>query len=119
MQNRNKKERALNRALTPRGPAKCRLMIEQEQVEKSERCALNAWHFLTTGESILPSPYGGDWNREYNPYPYPDAKPVDVEMYMGTGVGLLYRLDGSWEHYWQLAGWNLVRTGSEQRSRRK
>lgn len=110
---------ALNKALNPRGPAEQRAIIASDHEKHRQKCIDNAWHFLHTGESIAPSAYGGEFDRDYNPNPYPEAKPKDIDMYMGTGIGLLYRILGADHMYWELAGWNLVRSGAEQRARRK
>lgn len=109
----------LNALLSPRGPQEIREAIARDVLKKREQCQWNAWHFLTTGESLAPSPYGGDWDRNYNPNPYDGAKPKDVHMYEGTGVGLLYRIQGADHMAWSLAGWNITRIGSEQRRRKK
>lgn len=64
--------------------------------------------------------YGKEWNREYNPAPYPEAV-VDEEMYDGTGVGFLYGMDSSVDdtkrkaYDLQMAGWTLTRDGVEVR----
>lgn len=115
----SKAGKQLNQLLTPRGPQEIKGAIAHDVLKKREQCQWNAWHFLTTGESLAPSPYGGDWNRDYNPNPYEGAKPKNVDMYEGTGVGLLYRIQGADHMAWSLAGWNITRRGTEQRSRRK
>lgn len=146
---RSKAAQALNAELSPRGPVGIRQSIEDEARDKRARYAHNAWVFLTTGNNeecrkdsegiwqfsegdSSASPYGGKWDRTYNPNPYPGAKPRDTDMYEETGVGLLYRIQGADHMAWSLAGWSLSRlapdaTGeikvrslpSEQRARRK
>lgn len=136
--------KALNASLSPRGPREIREAIQHEVATKRELHAHNAWHFLTTGNNevarkdpegiwqfsdgdSLTSPYGGNWDRTYNPNPYPEAKPKNIDMYEGTGVGLLYRIQGADHMAWSLAGWSLHRIDggkvrsltSEQRARRK
>lgn len=121
MRARNKTERYIQDQLNPRSPFKARFNLENELEDKDAMQKMSAWHFLTTGEQgkgALP-PYGKVWDRDYNPIPYPEARPDDPEFFMGTGIGLLYGIIGCDEHAWQLAGWNIVRTGSEQRKRRK
>lgn len=129
---RGPKTTALNAALNPRGPREIREAIKHDLALKAGKCAWNAWHYLTTGESLAPSWYGGDWDRTYNPNPYPTARPKDIDMYEGTGVGLLYRIQGGDHMAWSLAGWSLNRLApnlagemkvrslpSEQRARRR
>lgn len=141
---RGKVAKALNAKLTPRGPAEIRRVIEHEVKKKRATYAYDAWHFLATGNNEVArknpdgiwefsegdsslSPYGGSWNRTYNPNPYPGAKPKDIDLYEGTGVGLLYRIQGADHMAWSLAGWSLSRIeggkvrslASEQRARRK
>lgn len=88
--------------------------------ERREQQKFGAQQFLFLGESEIDPPYGTGWDREYNPSPYPDAKP-DPEMYDGTGVGHLYGLDSSTNRrnfsYFNLlmAGWNLTRDHPEVR----
>lgn len=93
------------------------LRAQEERVSQAD----GADHFLRTGlttEWYLP-PYGKEWDRDYNPNPYTDARP-DAEMYDGTGVGFLYGLDSRVSDVHRrmfatdLAGWNLVREGVEE-----
>lgn len=114
----NRREANLYRALNPKAPAKSRQQIAEDALLRRLRESENARWWLFTAESLTPIPYGHEWNREYNSQPYPEAKP-DPEEYAGTGIGCLYGFPGSERHSWQLAGWNLVRTGAEQRARRK
>lgn len=119
----NPTERSIELELTPRPKLKQRMshFVDLAARRMSQRDA--AWHFLTTGEGDEPAqakpPWGKIWDRDYNPMPYPEARPVDPMFYEGTGIGHLYGIDLSSQMAWTLAGWNLVRTGSEQRKRRK
>lgn len=116
----NKAESSIFRQLNPRAPVKCRISLLQDRLKARCNQKDGAWRFLTTGESGANKPsYGREWDRDYNPIPYPEARPEDFEAYMGTGVGLLYGIIECEEHAWQMAGWNLVRTGSETRKRKK
>lgn len=108
---------SLMKELNPRSPLELRQTIAADRIAAREKQQQNAWVFLTTGESIAPSPYGGEWSRDYNPMPYPEAR-VDPDFYLGTGIGLLYRITGAEHMAWSLAGWNLVRHGTEVRARR-
>lgn len=100
----------------------------QEVTERRTRQKQGARIYLTSGDekdqSYGPPPYGKVWNREYNPRPYPESVP-DKEIYGGTGVGFLYGFYGRlaefdiFPHAWHLAGWTLVRTGAEVRSKKR
>lgn len=83
-----------------------KLIEERAQRREKERGA--AWTYKTTGASEGPSPDGQPWSRDYNPLPYPEALPEDLQMYEGTGIGALYGLPGAELYMWQLAGWNLT-----------
>lgn len=102
----------LQAELTPTGK---REGIEQRRdrlLKRAQKQSAEAWHFLTTGESKGIPPYGQTWNRNYTPACYPDtyADTVpDPDMYMGTGIGALYNLEGSQAFMWQLAGWNITK----------
>lgn len=109
---------AIMKELTPTGMEEGRIIRKHELERRRASQQRDAWHFLTTGLSRGIPPYGKEWNRDYNPMPYPEAA-VDPYVYMGTGIGCLYRLEGSNEHLWQLAGWNIVRTHAEVRARKK
>lgn len=114
-------EKALYDELTPRGNSRARRFRELELEHRRERQKDSAWHWLTTGENpegAHKPPYGSAWDRDYNPQPYPEAVP-DPDFYEGCEIGALYGFPGAEHHVWQLAGWNLVRTGSESRKRRK
>lgn len=116
MENNNSKEAAINGELTPVAPLEQRLSravyLESERTSQ----AWDAWKFRLTGKSEGTPPYGKEYDRDYNPIPYPEAKP-DIEEYMHTGIGAVYGYPSS--EYWQLAGWNIVRTNAEVRKRRK
>lgn len=141
---KSKAAQALNDQLFPRGPVEIFQSIENEAKAKRATYAYNAWIFLTEGNKVVcrkdsegiwqfskgdssVSPYGGNWDRTYNPNPYSEAKPKDTDMYEGTGVGLLYRIQGADHMAWTLAGWSFQRIedgrvrslASEQRARRK
>lgn len=141
--------RALNKELTPRGPVKIRRMIEEDAQTRREAQVRASWKFLTTGQNNLPNPCIGVADAEgkpipgkvtpdgreamscrvYNPMPYDEARPKDIDMYEGTGIGLLYRIMGGEHMAWTLAGWNIGRVlndkggtrglPSEQRARKK
>lgn len=106
------------RELTPVGPGKAERA--EEQARKRERQQYAAATFLVEGKAGDEPPHGKEWSREYNPRPYPEAVP-SADVYAGTGIGFLY---GFWDEKngspvaWQMAGWQLVRTGAEVRSRR-
>lgn len=122
-------ERKLYRQLNPVGPAKLRLLIKEDQEAQRHKQQSAAYHFLVTGAIVHPHPClateqgpgrtGDSGYKVYNPRPYPEAAPLDPEMYEGTGIGALYNIQGSRHHLWQLAGWTLTRAGAEQRARRK
>lgn len=109
-------EREIAEELTPRAPLKSRKALREELEHRRWAQEHDAAHFLYTGESIGVPPYGSEWNRDYNPRPYPEAVP-DPDMYMGTSIGFLYGMHGSECHAWQIAGWNLVKTDAEVRRR--
>lgn len=115
----NKTERKIYDLLNPKAPVKSRLARLEERSHRRHAEKTNAWLFLTTGQSRTPIPYGTEWDREYNPTPYPEARPSDITEYECTGVGTLYGAQGTDQHLWQLAGWNLTRKGGEHKARRK
>jgi hypothetical protein len=91
-----------------------REILRAEVEARRERQKRSALNWLLTGEQDKePPPYGAEWDRNYNPMPYPEASPgsatMPVEFYVGTGVGLLYGLEGSDGLAWQLAGWLIPR----------
>lgn len=114
----NAKERHIHAELNPRAPEESRLPREAYLSSLREHQAHDAWHFRLTGdpEGSVKPPYGKEWDREYNPVPYPEAKP-DPEEYMGTGIAAIYGWES--EEYWQLAGWNITNKNAEVRKRRK
>lgn len=109
----NETEREIRDELTPRAPYASRAALAEDNATKRARHRESAWHFLTTGESVGLPPYGREWNRDYCPWPYPDAEPADPLMYLDTGIGAVYGIMECDRHKWQLAGWNIVRTGVE------
>lgn len=141
--------RLLNKELNPRGPLKIRKLIEEELQAKRDDQQRASWKFLTSGQSIMPNPCVGVADndgkpipnkvtpdgkeprscRVYNPMPYDEARPKNIDMYEGTGVGFLYRIMGAEHMAWTLAGWSIGRVindkgetrglPSEQRARRK
>lgn len=75
----------------------------RERTTKERHAAeMDAFAFLTLDHDA----YEGDLNRNYDPMPYPEARPTPEDWYVGTGIGLLYGLGGE-QHAWQLAGWNV------------
>lgn len=108
----------LAQELTPVGLQEGREQRKYELARRRASQQRDALHFLFTGQSRGIPPYGKEWNREYNPWPYPEAKPDPYE-YEDTGVGAIYGFDGSQRHMWQLAGWSITRRHAEQRKRRK
>jgi len=120
-------EGKIRRALNPRAPAQIRVVLAYERALARERQLWAAYIFLTEGEEAakalkIKPPYGRKWNRDYNPLPYPEAKPRGehrIDMFMGTGIGTIYRMMDSQHLLWQLAGWNLTMKGAEVRQRRK
>lgn len=44
----------------------------------------------------------------YDPLPYPEAEPVDLRLYAGTGIGALYGVPGSEDITAELGGWTLT-----------
>lgn len=141
--------RKLNKELTPRGPLKIRLLIQEDAQARRDDQQRASWKFLTTGQSTKPNPCIGVADEEgkpipnkispdgkearscrvYNPMPYSEARPKNIDMYEGTGIGFLYRIMGGEHLAWTLAGWNIGRVlnnkgetrglPSEQRARRK
>lgn len=109
-----------SRLLNPTSTRKSRvaLLLHRLKVRQEQMDSANYWLFTGEQSAVKPS-YGKEWNRDYNPMPYPEAKPEDVDLYLDTGIAALYGWEGGEEHVWQLAGWNLVRTGGENRKRRK
>ncbi len=80
--------RRFARAINPVG-----MNVEERKdaaAEKRELQRDSARAFLVGEESFEPPPYGKDWGRCYNPYPYPEAVPKDLEMYAGTPIGFFY-----------------------------
>ena len=108
----------IQQELTPKGLDEG-IEIRRHELERRRGSQQrDAFHFLTTGLSRGIPPYGKEWNREYNPWPYPEATP-DVDLYKDTGIGAIYGHDGSDRHMWQLAGWTITRAHAEVRKRRK
>lgn len=97
--------------LNPVGKNKGKL--RQIAIDNRLRQKFAAWVFKVDGIADGPCPYGNEWNREYTPYPYPEARPEDISFYEGTGIGALYGAQNSDHHLWQTAGWNIVRKGVE------
>lgn len=124
---KDSKEFLINRALNPRSPLVLRLALHQEKALQRERQREAALIFLLEGQEAVEAlqikpPYGKRWDRDYNPMPYPEAKPRGehrIDMFMGTGIGAIYRIVGGEHLLWQLAGWNLTNKGAEVRRRRK
>lgn len=118
---RNKTESAIHRQLNPRALQKSRKQHAEDMAARRLYQDAGAYHFLTTGNNNKGGkpPWGKEWDRDYNPVPYPEARPEDLEFYQGTGIGYLYNVIGCEHHAWQMAGWNLVRTGSEHRRRKQ
>jgi hypothetical protein len=91
-------------------------------IEKRDDQVESAALWLATGKGFhgVDPPYGKEFDRTYNPSPYPEAAP-DPETYEGTGIGFLYGLDSTVDgrrlKFWavQLAGWILTRDGVEVR----
>jgi hypothetical protein len=44
----------------------------------------------------------------YDPLPYPEAEPVDLAMYVGTGIGVLYGLPETEHFAAELGDWTLA-----------
>lgn len=97
---------------------------------RRQRQKASAYVYLRSGDPVgsgEPPPYGDVWNRDYNPRPYPDAvpSPQHKEDYRGTGVGFLYDIkpfeesDPIRAFMLDLVGWNLVRSGTEVRGKKK
>jgi hypothetical protein len=121
------KERSIRLALNPRSPAEIRVILAYERALARERQIWAAYVFLTEGQEavealrIKPS-WGRKWSRDYNPLPYPEAKPRGehrIDMFIGTGVGTIYGLMESEHLIWMLAGWNITSREPEVRRRRK
>jgi hypothetical protein len=113
-----RKNLQLHKELNPLGSIKGINRRKEELQRRRDSHARDSWYFLTTGKSRGVPPYGQDWNRDYNPRPYPEAVP-DPYMYSGTGIGFLYGYPDTEQFAWEMAGWNVVRTNAEVRSRRK
>lgn len=117
---------AYNDELTPIGPGAPE-RLEQKRSRRDQESTSAIRYLLGEDEHLTPPPYGTAWDQSYNPLPYPEARPTDSDMYVGTGIGMLYGIEGAVNGKWtssnkfwsELAGWTLVRTGSETRMRRK
>jgi len=92
--------------LASKAPAK--VVSDNRLRTNKERHAaeIDAFLFLTVDHEV----YRGKLNRNYDPTPYPEARPTPEDWYDGTGIGLLYGLGGE-AHAWQLAGWNVRGSG--------
>lgn len=118
---------SIRRFLNPRSPAQIRVLLAYERALAREKQKWAAYVFLTEGQEAVEKlrikpPYGKKWNRDYNPLPYPEAKPRGehrIDMFMGTGVGAIYRMMDSEHLLWTLAGWTLTMKSPEVRKRRK
>jgi hypothetical protein len=121
------RERSIRRHLNPRSPPQIRVILAYERALAREKQMWAAYVFLTEGQEAVEAlkikpPWGRKWNRDYNPLPYPEAKPRGmhrIEMFMGTGVGGIYGIMDSQDLLWTLAGWNLTSREPEVRRRRK
>lgn len=115
--------------LHPIGPN--RAMLDAEKELRREQQRRSAYEFLVTGDpegTGVEPPYGKEWDREYNPMPYPEAEPFR-EDYEGSGIAALYGFFYSYEvedtgddsirwAFLEMAGWPIVRTGSEVRGKK-
>jgi hypothetical protein len=122
-----RREQRIRKSLNPTSPAEIRVILKYEREVARARQKYAAYLFLTKGEDVanaqhIAPAYGKKWNRDYNPLPYPEAKPRGedrIEMFVGTGIGTIYGFIDSGQDLWQLAGWTLTHRGPEVRRRRK
>lgn len=95
---------------TPEARARFRRQHDERLAERREREKADALDYLFHGDPegrhTKRCIHAVPCSREYNPMPYPEAA-VDPRMYEGTGVGLLYGLDGPRFLLLETAGWSL------------
>lgn len=87
--------------------------LEVDKRRAEERA--DAYRFLLTGEALDDAPFASFIDRGRGEFAEAcslvydigeTVPPLDEQMYVGTGIGLLYGLGGE-AHAWQLAGWNV------------
>lgn len=108
---------------SPDAALRARRVFDERLAQRREReraCALDfIYHGNLDGRHDKRCVHAEPCSRNYQPRPYPEAEPVDLKEYEGTGIGLLY---GAGPDYLDsdarrmlltLAGWNL--TGPPER----
>lgn len=94
--------------------AQLRRQLDAEHAAERARAHACALDFLVYGDDEERGPHASRCvcvpvcSRDYDPMPYDEAEPTDLNLYEGTAIGALYDLSPMTPSMVrELAGWNL------------